>query len=541
MRDYFAGGNRIPWWMAGISHYMSSFSAFSFIAYAQIAYTWGWVAVTLFWAVVPACVAGGLVFARRWRRARILTPVQFLEARFNGFVRQLFAWSGIPVRIFDDALKIYATGLFVSVAAGMRLLDAILICGVVMVVYTFFGGVWALVVTDYVQFLMKVLAILLLCPLAVLAAGGWQRAFSGLPEGFLRPVHGPYGWPYLVGFSVLMLVSYNANWALAQKYYSVPTDRDASKAAYLSAFLNLVGAPLMILPAIVGRNILPNLVAEGRTADTYVLLVTHLLPAGMIGILMAAMFSATMATVTGDFNAVASVLTQDVYHRLLRPRADEAQLLRAGRWITFALGALTTLLSLWIGMSYQQSLFNLMVTVLGLFLTPTLLPLLAGLVSKRLNAGGATAGFAAGLVTGSGFLAVQSACPNVLQWFGSSYNFEGVSLMANCAATLAGMVFGSLWTARGVTSSKATEEFFVNMATPVRSEEAPATEKSDTAGVLGFATAFVAALLVAAGVISGATKARWIDTVVGIVLVMIALSFWMSAGRGRIRKGRARV
>ncbi len=61
--DYFAGGHQLPWWLAGISHYMSSFSAFSFIAYTQIAYLYGFTAVTLFWASVPACIAGGLIFA----------------------------------------------------------------------------------------------------------------------------------------------------------------------------------------------------------------------------------------------------------------------------------------------------------------------------------------------------------------------------------------------------------------------------------------------------------------------------------------------
>ena len=61
-RDYFAGGQQIPWWMAGISHYMSSFSAFSFIAYSQLGYTYGWVAVTLFWVTIPGCLAGGSLF-----------------------------------------------------------------------------------------------------------------------------------------------------------------------------------------------------------------------------------------------------------------------------------------------------------------------------------------------------------------------------------------------------------------------------------------------------------------------------------------------
>ena len=259
-RDYFAGGNQIPWWLAGISHYMSSFSAFAFIAYAQMGYTYGWVSVTLFWATIPGCLAGGLFFAKRWRRARVITPVQFLESRFNSFVRQLFAWAGIPMKVFDDALKVFATGLFVSLSAGVSLHWAIAVCGAVMVAYTFLGGLWALVVTDYVQFLMKALAILLLLPLAILAAGGPAHAFANLPEGFFRLSGGPFGWTYITGFVLIMMISYNASWSLAQKYYSVRNEKEASKAAYCAAALNLVGAPLMILPAVIGRNLLPGLV-----------------------------------------------------------------------------------------------------------------------------------------------------------------------------------------------------------------------------------------------------------------------------------------
>lgn len=144
--DYFAGGHQVPWWMAGISHYMSSFSAFSFIAYAQIGYMYGWVAVTLFWVSVPACLAGGAIFARRWRRARVITPVEFVEMRYGATLRQIFAWAGIPMKVFDDALKIFATGLFVSVTAGLDLRWSICACGVAMVAYTFLAacGLWLL-------------------------------------------------------------------------------------------------------------------------------------------------------------------------------------------------------------------------------------------------------------------------------------------------------------------------------------------------------------------------------------------------------------
>jgi len=114
MRDYFTGGNRIPWWLSGVSFYMSCFSAFGFIAYSELAYKYGLVSITIWWFGIPAFILSVLLFGRRWRRMRITSPVEYLENRYSTMTRQLFAWEGLPVRIIDDALKIVAIGIFVS-------------------------------------------------------------------------------------------------------------------------------------------------------------------------------------------------------------------------------------------------------------------------------------------------------------------------------------------------------------------------------------------------------------------------------------------
>lgn len=525
VRDFFAGGNDIPWWMAGISHYMSSFSAFSFIAYAQMGYVYGFTAITMFWATVPACLAGALFFAKPWRRARVITPVEFVESRYNSFLRQLFAWAGIPMKVFDDALKIFATGLFLSVSTGMPIWLAILLCSVVMVLYTLFGGLWALVVTDYVQFLMKALAMLILLPLALRAAGGFSHALSTLPTGTFRPLSGPYTWLYFTGFTLMMVISYNGSWSLAQKYYSVPNEGEAVKAAGLSAALHFVGAPLMILPAILGRTIIPGLIESQHTADTYLLLVIRLLPAGMVGIVLAAMFSATMATVSGDFNAIASVLTQDVYHRLVRPEATERRLLAVGRLITLVLGSSTMLLSLWIAWRQQASLFHLMVTVLGLFLAPTLLPLLVGLINRRISAAGAFAGFLTGLITGAIMLVLKTVRPSIASTFGSSYNYEGLALVLNIVATLAGLLLGTLLFGKSPQEKERTKEFFQRLKKPVHASEAGHHGRNPALALLGVATMGVGALLFFSGTISPVSTARLLDCIVGAALVLAGLLF----------------
>jgi Na+/proline symporter len=279
---------------------------------------------------------------------------------------------------------------------------------------------------------------------------------------------------------------------------------------------------------VIGRNLLPDLVAQGRTADVYVLLVLKLLPVGMVGIIMAAMFSATMAMVSSDFNAIASVLTKDVYERLLRPGAPEKQLLLVGRWITFGLGVLTTLLSLWIAVSQQQSLFNIMVTVLGTFMAPTLLPLLAGLTVRRLTWQGAFAGFMSGLGMGLFLLAVKTWWLPFHQAnnpFGSMYTFEGLSLLANAAATMVGMVAGTLLSHRTPEEETRVAKFFDAIDTPIRSDEVPGKGGNPSAPVLGISTIAVGLLLALAGIFSGSATARIIDISIGAVLIGIGFLF----------------
>jgi SSS family solute:Na+ symporter len=533
-QDYFAGGHQVSWWLAGISHYMSSFSAFTFIAYSQIAYLHGMVAITLFWVTAPACAVGGLLFARRWRRARVVTPVEFLEKRFNASLRQLFAWAGIPVKIFDDALKIFATALILSTSVGINLQTSILVCGTITVTYTLLGGLWALVVTDYIQFLMKIAAMLLLLPLCVIQVGGFERGFQALPPGNLNFVGAPYGWTYLLSFLCLIIISYNATWALAQKYYCVPDERSATKAAYLSAALNLVGTPLMLLPAIIGRPLLPDLVAQHRTADTYVLLVLKLLPVGMVGIIVAAMFSATMAAISADLNAIASVLTRDVYLRLLRPGSSESTLVRVGRMFTTLLGAIIIVLSIWIALSHRSSLFQLMVTAFGLFLAPTMLPVLAGLTVRWLTWKGAVTGFVMGLCCGITTFSVKTwylpSRPDIsADWI--SYSFEGISIFLNISVTALGLWLGSIIPAESAEEKRRIDTFFENLDRPIAPSEIRAPGNDPARPALGIGTATVGFLLVLAGILSTSPKARWIDIPLGLLLFGFGLNFFRAASR----------
>jgi SSS family transporter len=528
--DFFAGGHQVPWWLAGISHYMSGFSAFTFVVYSEIAYRYGGVAIVLFWTSVPACILGGRVFASRWRRARVITPIEFLEQRCNLFVRQLFAWSAVPAKVFEDALKILTTALFLSAGMGIGIKTSILACGAIVIVYSVLGGLLALVVTDYLQFLMKALAILLLLPLAVWRLGGLRSTWNAAPPQLFQAHGGPYGWIYIISYLLIVGISYNGSWSFAQKYYSVPDERSGRKAAYLAALLNFIGTPIMLLPAIMARSLMPTFATQQKPQDVYVHLIFELLPAGMIGIIVAALFSATMATVSADLNTIAGVLTKDFYQRILRPQASESSLVAVGRTLTLSLGLCIIAISLWLAQASRGSLFNIMVTAFGVLLAPTLLPLLATLLFRRLSSSGVVCGFIAGMACGILTLTTKTLYLAHAGAAGTQtldYLLEGYSIFLNIAATCLGMLLGSRLLTTSLDEQTRTAQFFHRLETPISPQEGHVSraQSESSSFIIRLSTLAVGILLITSGAIASAPTARHIDLGIGALLLVVSIPF----------------
>ncbi len=289
---------------------MSSFSVFAIVLYSGLAYQYGWVAVTIWWTVVPATLASVLLLAKRWRRARVDSPVEYLELRYSATMRQLFAWHGLPVRIIDDAMKLVAIGFFISGGLGLGMRETILWSGLIMMIYTLLGGLWAVTVTDCVQFIVMVAAVVILLPLSIARAGGIQGFIHNAPEGFFRLTTDEYGWAYVGSTALLVgLVYCGLQWSLIQRYYCVPKERDALKVGWLVVGLYLVTAPALFVPAMAGRQFLTGVEDVGQV---YAVLCAELLPTGLLGLIIAAMFAATMSSLSSDYNVCAGVLTNDV-------------------------------------------------------------------------------------------------------------------------------------------------------------------------------------------------------------------------------------
>ena len=409
---YFGKDRSASWWLSGISFYMNSFSALAFVMYSALAYKYGFLPVTVSWLLVPSILIASRWLAVRWRRAAQESPIDFIARRYTPRMCSFVAWCGLPMQALDNSLKLLAIGTVVGVGMGFPLFWSICISGVIIIVYTFLGGLKAALACDFIQFFVILAVVFALPPLCLgkLAAldGGSGLAhglsvfFDRAPEGFFSLVTSEYDWMYLFIVFFLNFMTLSTNWPLIQRYAATKSDRDAKKMTYLVAVLLVVGPPLMFFPAMAARIFLSTPIADADMNGVYAILCREVLPGGMMGLVVAAMFSATMSSLAGNFNAVASVVTNELYAKLDR-NATPRRLMWAGKIATAAVGLVV--IGLTFVMQYAQGakdLFSLSNQVFSVFLAPITLPMIAGVllrtISKRAGLLALVGGIAVGLV-----------------------------------------------------------------------------------------------------------------------------------------------
>ena len=425
--QFFGSDRSVPWWLSGVSFYMNSFSALAFVMYSALAYKFGWVPVTVSWLSVPAVLLGARFLAVRWRRAAKASPIDYIAERYTPGMCRTLAILGLPMQLLDNALKLLAIGTVVGVGLGFPLFWSICISGVVIVLYTFLGGLKATLACDFIQFLVILAVVFTLPFLCIERTGGLVAFVERVPPGFFDFTAGKYTWTYMLVFFCCVGSTLSTNWSLVQRYYSTKSEGDARKMAYLVAVLLFLGPPLFFFPAMAARVFLPG-IPEDQMNGVYALVCREVLPVGMIGMVVAAMFSATMSSLAGNFNAAAAVITD-----ALRMKS-----MLAARIVTVAVGGLVVALT-FVMRSAQgaDDLFNLSNKVFGVFLPPIAIPMLCGLFVRRLSRRSGLVGLVGGIVVGLAIFIV-GAKPEF------SYLREMVWIFpATAAATLAFLAVGT--------------------------------------------------------------------------------------------------
>ncbi|MCL6260843.1 Na+:solute symporter [Aquiflexum sp. TKW24L] len=349
MKSFFAAGGSVPWSMNGLSLFMSFFSAGTFVVWGSIAYKFGFVAITIQMAM---CLAGfiiGYFIAPRWWNSKALTVAEFLTNRFGKRIQQYYTYIFLFLSLGYTGAFLYPVAKILNVTTGFDINYAILLLGGMIMVYTAVGGLWAVVVTDVLQFVILTAAVLLVIPLSLKEVGGLGNFIDQAPDQFFNIFSGEYTYAFIIAFTFYNIVFIGGNWAYVQRYTSVKDSKSSSKVGYLFGILYLISPFIWMLPPMIYRVLNPDL--QGLEAEgAYLMICKQVLPVGILGLMLGGMIFATASSVNTSLNLAAAVLTNDVF-KPLRPNSSDKTLMQVARLATILFGIGTILVAFMVPMA----------------------------------------------------------------------------------------------------------------------------------------------------------------------------------------------
>ena len=408
-RDYFLGSRELPWWAVSLSIVATETSTLTFIGVPALAYTSNMTFLQLTFGYFLARIVISLLFIPAYYRGELFTAYQFLDRRFGHKTRSFSSVIFLVTRVLADGVRLFATAIPLALVTGMSYPKAIAIIAVVTVLYTYMGGIKAVVWMDVIQILVyltgafvAVLAILHKLP------GGWNEVTQVASAAgkfqmldFRFSLHIPYTfWSGVLGGTFLTMASHGTDQLMVQRLLTCRSQRDSQKALIGSGFVIVAQFAFFLLIGVMlyvfyqrfplGREL-------HRADEIFPLFIVQQLPQGISGLVIAAIFAAAMSTLSGTLNSLASSTVVDLYKPFLKKELTPKRELLISRWITLVWAAIligvAALAASWgnvleVGLTIASFTYG---GLLGAFLLGRLVP--------RANQTGALTGMVLGLAT----------------------------------------------------------------------------------------------------------------------------------------------
>jgi Na+/proline symporter len=370
--EYFVAGRAVPWWLAGAAMIATTFAADTPLVVTGLVAAHGVAGNWLWWNMVMSGTLTVFLYARLWRRAKVMTDVEFVEIRYGGrpatFLRGFRAlYLALPVNLIILGWVTLAMVKILQISLHIEPVWAVGLCFVITVAYSAAAGMWAVLWTDLVQLVIKMSAVIALAVFAVKKVGGIEPLKAGLASHFgsvdtALSVVPPAGsvWMPAIAIFTFLAVQWWAAWYpgaepggggyVAQRIFSARSEKEGVLA---TLFFNVGHYALRPWPWIVTGLctvlLYPGGVLVNGKPDreaAYVQAMVDLLPAGWKGFMLAGFAAAYMSTVGTHLNWGASYLVGDIYKRFLRKGADQKHYVAVGRWTTVFLFLASILVTL---------------------------------------------------------------------------------------------------------------------------------------------------------------------------------------------------
>ncbi len=437
-RDYFLGSRNTSWVVISLSIVATETSTLTLIGVPALAYTVypraeqggsftylqvvaGYIVArfVISWLLIPAYFQG-----------EVLTAYELLNRRFGSSAKHFAASLFLIMRALAEGVRVFAASLVLAAVLGASVpglphlwLWSIAIVGVLTLIYTFEGGIAAVIWTDLVQLVIYVGGSLLAAyMLLTLVPGGWPAIVADASAaGKLRFISWSWDltvpftfWAGLIGGCFLTMASHGTDQLLVQRLLTCRNQRESQKALILSGFVVFAQFVLfltigMMLHAYYAGHPLP---AMASTDEIFPAFIVRSLPHGIAGLVIAAIFAAAMSNLSGSLNSLASTTVLDFYQPLARKSIDDSTLLRMSRWLTAAWGVV--LIAIAILARGWGSVFTVGLTIASIVYGPMLGAFLLGVLTKRTTERGVMIGIGVSLAV---MIGVRVFTPLAWTWY----------------------------------------------------------------------------------------------------------------------------
>jgi len=409
--DYFLAGRNVGWFAIGASLFVSNISTEHFIGLAGSGASSGLAVGHFEWLACMILLILGWVFVPFYLRSNVFTMPEFLERRFNRHCATYLASISIIAYIFTKiSVHLYAAAIVLERVAGWHPLTAAIILVVATGIYTIAGGLAAVIYTDLVQTLILIAGAVVLTVIGWEKVGGLVGLRAALPASYFHMIKPAtdtdFPWTGIFfGAPILGIWYWCTDQVIVQRVLSAKDEGHAKAGTIFAGFLKILPVFILVLPGLIAFALYPTLFAttNGHVTNgdiAYPTLIVNLLPAGLVGLMIAALLAALMGAMSSVFNSASTMVTLDFYKKF-RPQATEVQLVSFGR---IATGAMVVLGILWVPFIHLLSaqLYIYLQSVQAYISPPIAACFIFGILWPRLNGQGAISSLLFGFVLGAG-------------------------------------------------------------------------------------------------------------------------------------------
>jgi SSS family transporter len=422
IRDYFVGDRDVPWWAITFSIVATETSTATFISIPGLAFGQNMTFLQLVCGYMVGRIAIFLLFIPLYFRGELYTVYQVLDQRFGPQAKRAAATLFLITRSLADGLRLLLTAIVLRELTGWSFAASIAIIGAATILYTYLGGMKAVIWTDVTQLFIYLIGALVAFYIIIsLIPGGWGEYVAvGRAAGkfqvfdFAFDISKTYTfWAGVIGGAFLTTATHGTDQLMVQRYLCSKSARQATLALLVSGAVVFAQFVLFLMIGVglyVYYNHFPPAAAFARPDRVFPSFIVGNLPVGVAGLVIAAIFAAAMSTLSSSLNSSATTSLTDFYRPLMKPDASDGHYLKVSRWMTAFWGLVQMVVAIG-GTRFNESIVNQVLGIASFTNGPILGVFFLGTLTRRVNERGALTGLLSGILF---MLVLQFVMPPVL-------------------------------------------------------------------------------------------------------------------------------